>query len=198
MFFASLLVLLLSEWLEVDPTAEDNVSYQEANKVNYQWDVALQIIICVTMLLTFVLSIINFYRKPPTSIFSTFEENLRQALRHYLSTLNVIYMKNGVNLKGGGGLRFEISNNDLLWIEIYVPRHLQMPFSEDEIAKHLMYMTERKMVEMKERPDYRAALRKNSSAIANDATNCQVEPIKLFMAVTDAQEADEHNVLMGM
>ena len=144
MFFASLLVLFLSEALELDPTAEGGVTYEEANKVNFQWDVTLQIVLSVTMLIVFILSIINFYRKPPTSIFSNFEENLRIALSKYVSTLNLVYSKNGMNLKGGGGLRFEISSNELLWIEIYVPRHLQMSYSEGEIMKHLQYMGERK------------------------------------------------------
>ena len=79
--------------------------------MNVKWDMAVLIILSTTMIIVCILSIINFYRKPPLSIFASFEENMRNSLNKYIVTLNLIYAKNGINLKGGGGLRFEISHN---------------------------------------------------------------------------------------
>ena len=73
-----------------------------------------------------------------------------------------------MNLRGGGGLRFEISNNELLWIEIYIPRHLQMPFSEDELQKHLQYMAERQHDEVKDRAGREHFLNTNQVAFSDN------------------------------
>ena len=40
-------------------------------------------------------------------------------------------------------LDFDISQNDILWIEIKIPKHKQMPLKECEIKNHLKYLNQK-------------------------------------------------------
>ena len=40
-------------------------------------------------------------------------------------------------------LDFDISQNDILWIEIKIPKNKQMPLKECEIKKHLDYLNKK-------------------------------------------------------
>lgn len=37
-------------------------------------------------------------------------------------------------------IRISVADNDTMWIEIYIPQKLRMPYSEKEISKHLHHM----------------------------------------------------------
>ena len=35
------------------------------------------------------------------------------------------------------GVRLEVSNNDINWIEIYIPEKLRMPYSKHHVYRHM-------------------------------------------------------------
>ena len=39
-------------------------------------------------------------------------------------------------------VQISIAENDTMWLEVYVPQHLRVDFSEDEIARHLKHLTQ--------------------------------------------------------
>lgn len=82
--------------------------------------------LCIGLIM--IISIFNFFQTPNSNIFINYEEFMHQSVQKYFGELNAT---NKV------GLRFTVSNNDINWIEISVPKNLQMPFSELQIKKHL-------------------------------------------------------------
>ena len=63
------------------------------------------------------MSIYNFVQAPENNIFINYEEFLRQSLNKYFVDLNELHAKKH-------GIKFEVSNNDINWIEIHIPPKL--------------------------------------------------------------------------
>ena len=122
-------------------------------------------IVCVALI--FLLSIINYFLKPPYTIFLSYEKYLREEIGNYLAKVT----SEG---KYGKGCKYKIANNDALWIEIDIPHKLRMEYDEFEIKKHLDYLNLHSQIE------------------DGDA----YEQIMLYEVVDSAEEAEEHNKKM--
>lgn len=79
------------------------------------------ILVSISLFLVIITSIYNYFQTPNSNIFINYEEFMHQSLQKYFGELNAI---------NKNGLRFTVSNNDINWIEIIIPKNLQMPFSE--------------------------------------------------------------------
>lgn len=127
---AAVLSLLLSEVAAADSNAPQTWHF---------------IIVGLSVAMTIMVSIYNFWQEPSGNIYINYEEFLRKSIRTYFETLNAKYVaKNGV--------RFDVSNNDLNWLEIYIPEKLQMPFSKGQIARHIDILDSKAIDEYPDNP----------------------------------------------
>lgn len=65
-----------------------------------------------------------------------------------------------------------MAQNDTMWIEIIIPRHLQMPFSEAEIQRHIEYLDSQIRKELEEKGE-------------DDQAKIEEELTQLYMVVLD-------------
>lgn len=86
------------------------------------------ILVSISLALVLVTSIYNFFQTPNSNIFINYEEFMHQSLQKYFGELNST---------NKNGLRFTVSSNDINWIEVSIPKNLQMPFSEYQVKRHL-------------------------------------------------------------
>jgi len=92
------------------------VYYEGFEKKYTAWGQTATIItFSVSIFLVFIMSIINFLQSPPTNIFLNYEKFLRMQLNSYFEEINAKY-------KSINGIEFKVSQNDVVWIEIYVPK----------------------------------------------------------------------------
>jgi len=92
------------------------VYYEGFEKTYTQWSQTATIItFSVSILLVFVMSVINFIQSPPANIFLNYEKFLRMQLTSDFEILNLKY-------KAINGIEFRVSENDVVWIEIYIPK----------------------------------------------------------------------------
>ena len=125
----------------------------------------VEVMFTASILMVFIMSIVNFLQSPPLNIFINYEKFLRQQLRKYFQKLNPQYAQEGKDIK------FDIAQNDTLWLEISIPKHLQVPFSEREIARQIEYLDQR----------------------AKEEDGDQYTPTQLYQVVSNQQEADDYN-----
>ena len=92
------------------------------------------VLVGISILLVMSISIYNFFQSPNSNIFINYEDFMHQSIQKYFGQLNAT-IKNG--------LRFNVSANDINWIEITIPKSLQMPFSESVVKSHLDIITHR-------------------------------------------------------
>ena len=93
------------------------VYYEGFEKQYTRWGQAATIItFSVAVFLVFVMSIINFLQSPPENIFLNYEKFLRMQLSSYFEELNLKYAATN-------GIQFKISDNDVVWIEISIPKN---------------------------------------------------------------------------
>lgn len=129
-----LLTLFASEWGE-----ENLLDVREMNDERSTWYLAINVLLIFSMLGIFLLSVLNYSREPPKQIFSNYEQNYRNELREILGTWSVELDKEARKaneIKGGkrDRVRMTMANNDCMWLEIYIPQSLRMPFDECVIA----------------------------------------------------------------
>ena len=79
-------------------------------------------LLVITTIFILILSIYNFLQKPPNSIFLNYDNLLRECHKKHFNELNNLY-------RTKNGLRFDVANNTINWLEIYIPKHLRMPYS---------------------------------------------------------------------
>lgn len=143
-FVALLLTLLASEWTE-----ENLLDVRTLNVDRSGWFIAIKVQVSVLLISIFLMSIQNFFRKPPDEIFSNYETNYKAALRTYLQEWNtrinnakVPNRQKGKRANKKDRVKISIADNECMWLEIYIPEHLRMPFDEDMIARHLKHLTQ--------------------------------------------------------
>jgi hypothetical protein len=61
------------------------------------------------------MSMMNYLQSPPANIFLKYEKFLRIKLTEIFDELNLKYKK--LN-----GIEFKVSENDVVWIEIFIPK----------------------------------------------------------------------------
>lgn len=68
---------------------------------------------------------------------------MRQYLQEWSIKLDKAIREKTGNTKKGkrDRVKITIAENDSIWLEIYIPEHLRMPFDEDWIARHLKHLT---------------------------------------------------------
>jgi hypothetical protein len=74
-------------------------------------------------------NIVNHNSEPPSSLFINYEMNIFKNMQVLIENINVRF--------GPKGVKFVISNNDVMWIEIFIPNKLQMPFSPYQINREV-------------------------------------------------------------
>lgn len=101
-------------------------------------------LISVCIVLIMAISFFNFFQTPNSNIFINYEDFMHQSIQKYFGELNATNKNH---------LKFTVSPNDINWIEITVPKNLQMPFSENEIKKHFDFIKKKNKDKMsKEEP----------------------------------------------
>lgn len=88
----------------------------------------LVVVYGVCLFLVVLLTVYNYFQKPPPNIFVGRALAIRESLRLYFKSVNQKF-------KHTSGIKFNIANNDCLWMEITIPEQNQIPFSEDVVNR---------------------------------------------------------------
>ena len=103
------------------------VSEAEILVSNYTCQKLVEFMLIACCCLIIIGNIINKYSQPPKGLFTNIETMFRSKADTLLKQINFKFETKGI--------RFNISNNDIMWIEIFIPKHLQMPFSPYQIQR---------------------------------------------------------------
>ena len=126
-------------------------------------------LVAISMVLLIIMSVWNIQQAPNSSIFINYEEFLKKSITAYFADVNEkLTKKNGVHL--------EVSNNDINWIEIYIPEKLRMPYSKHHVYRHMDIL-------------------KNREEHENCDNSSQKPAAKLIQIVDNVELACQHNWL---
>ena len=123
------------------------------------------ILVFVSMTLLVIMSIWNIQQAPSDSIFINYEQFLKESITNYFIPVNETYSKKN-------GVSFEVSNNDINWIEIYIPEKLRMPYSKHHVYRHMDILRNREEHENCENSSQKQASSKLIHIVENVEMAC--------------------------
>lgn len=141
-FIGLLITLLAAEWTEESLLVAGELSDNRSS-----WYIAIKAQVGVILAGIAIMSVLNFLREPPAEIFTNYETNYKAALSDYLHRCGMkidkaIRLAEVKRTAKRDKVKIIIADNETMWLEIYVPEQLRMPFNEQEIGKHLKHLNE--------------------------------------------------------